>query len=60
MKSKTEQYLRLIYHMMNDSLFDPASDFIISVKDYIIKNNRITEKQIKAIDKLYIKYSEKE
>lgn len=58
MNPETTKYLRLINDMLTDSTFDKAADYLQSVKNYIQENNRITKEQRKAVNNIYIKFSE--
>jgi hypothetical protein len=58
-QNPSQQYLNLINDMLTDNLFNNASEYLKSVKKYIQENNKITEAQKKAVNNIYIKFSEK-
>jgi hypothetical protein len=55
----SQQYFNLINDMLTDNLFNNASEYLESVKNYIQENDKITEAQKKAVNNIYIKFSEK-
>jgi Arc/MetJ-type ribon-helix-helix transcriptional regulator len=57
---KTDQYKRLINDMIEDRLFNDQSEFLKSIREFIKINNHITEKQIKAVNKIYMNKAERE
>lgn len=56
-ESPSETYLRLINDMLTDKTFNSVTDFLKSVRDQIKNTNNITDKQIKAVNNIYIKFS---
>ena len=59
-KFRSDQYLRLINDMIEDRMFNDDTGFLKSVRDFIKHTGLITIKQMKAIDKIYIKKAERE
>jgi len=57
---KAQQYLRLINDMLEDNTFNDASDFLKSVRSQIKEKNIITQKQMNAVNKIYIEKAERE
>lgn len=58
-ESNAEQYLRLIKDMLDDKTFSKSKDFLESIKKSIQSSNHITPNQMKAINNIYIKFSER-
>ena len=56
-ESQSETYLRLINDMLTDKTFNSVTDFLKSVRDQIKNTNNITDKQIKTVNNIYIKFS---
>ena len=57
-ESQSEQYKRLINDMLTDKTFYKSAEFLRSIRDQINNENRITPKQIKAVNNIYMKFSE--
>lgn len=58
-ESNAEQYLRLIKDMLDDKTFSKSKEYLESIKNQIQSQNRITPAQMKAINNIYIKFSER-
>lgn len=58
-KKSMDSYINIIDEMLRDKLFVNANPFLHSIKFYIEKNNKISEKQKNAINNIYIKFSER-
>jgi hypothetical protein len=59
METQSDQYLRLINHMLTEKTFNKSAEFLRSVRDNIKSTNKITAGQIRAVNNIYIKFSEK-
>jgi hypothetical protein len=56
---QADQYLRLINDMLTDKTFDKSAEFLRSVRTFIQSNNKITPVQVRAVNNIYMKFSER-
>lgn len=56
MNEEVEAYLEIIDFLLDEGCF--AEDFLISVRKWIVENNKITLKQQQAINNILKKFNE--
>lgn len=59
-EKRSTQYLRLINDMLTDKTFNKSAEFLKSIRDQIKRTDYISIKQVKAINNIYMKFSEKD